>query len=250
MTDIRSRSAGPENTAGAVASTASQEGSAVAHHAKDAVADVASTAKEQTQQVAQEAVHQTRQIVGDARQRIVREADEQARRVSQGIAKLADELSSMVEHSAEGSPAAGALRQVADTGRQAARFLDERGAGGVLDSAQDFARRKPGTFLLGAAVAGFLVGRVVKSANGSSDSGRDTGRTGRPETAQPAQAETWRTAQPAGAQPAAVPYDPSLPPSALVFEPTGGVVPPAVDPPSTRTTQHVTPGGGMPRVQP
>ena len=52
------------------------------------------------------------------------------------------------------------------TSRQAARFLDERGAQGLLDSARDYARRKPGTFLLGAAVAGFLVGRVAKSATG------------------------------------------------------------------------------------
>ncbi len=233
-----------------MASTASQEGNAVAHHAKDAVADVASTAKEQTQQVAHEAKHQAKQVVEDVRQRVGREADDQARRVSEGITKLADELSSMAEHSSEGSPAAGALRQVADTGRQAARFLDERGAGGLLETAQDFARRKPGTFLIGAAVAGLLVGRVVKSASGSSDS-RQNGVTGRPDATRSPQVETWQTTQPAGLAPTPTPYGATVPP---VTGPDGAVVPPTVspyvDPLVPRTPQHTAPGGGATHVQP
>jgi hypothetical protein len=228
-----------------VTSTASQEGTAVADHAKDAATDVASTAKEQTRQVAHEAKQQTKQVVEDVRQRVGREADDQARRVSQGLTKLADELSSMAEHSSGDSPAAGALRQVADTGRQAARFLDERGAGGLLETAQDFARRKPGTFLIGAAVAGLLVGRVVKSVSGSSDSPQETRR---PDTAQPAQAETWQTTQPAVAPltPTAAPPATTGPDGAVV-EP---VVRPYVDPLVPRTPQPITPGGGAAHVQP
>lgn len=247
MTDIRGRSTGPDSTVGTVTSTASQEGNAVVHHAKDAAADVASTAKDQSRQVAHEAKHQTRQVVEDVRQRVGREADDQARRVSQGINKIADELSSMAEHSSEGSPAAGALRQVADTGRQAARFLDERGASGLLETAQDFARRKPGTFLIGAALTGFLVGRVVKSASGSSES--QPGRmTGRPDATRTTQAETWQSVQPAVAQPAVAPpaAEPTTPYGAPL-RPTAG---PYDDPPAPRAPQHATPGGGGAHVQP
>jgi ElaB/YqjD/DUF883 family membrane-anchored ribosome-binding protein len=250
VTDIRDRSTGPDSTVGTAASAVSQEGGDVVHHAKDAAADVASTAKEQTRQVAQEAKHQTRQVVNDVRERVGREADDQARRVSQGIGKLADELSSMAEHSSEGSPAGAALRQVADTGRQAARFLDERGAGGLLETAQDFARRKPGTFLIGAAVAGFLVGRVVKSANGSADSRQDRAGTGGPDTAGTTRVEAGRTAQPVVA-PAPPPYEPPAPP--VVTGPAGAVAPPTVrpyvDPLVPRTPEH-TQSGGTAHVQP
>jgi hypothetical protein len=168
VTDIQGRSTGPDGRVGVVAASASQESGAVAQHAKSAAADVSTTAREQAREVAHETAGQARRVVDDVRQRASQEADDQAKRVVQGINRLADELTSMAEHSSEGSPAAGALRQVADTGRQAARYLDERGVGGVLEATQDFARRKPGTFLVGAAVAGFLVGRVVKSATGSS----------------------------------------------------------------------------------
>ncbi|MBB5958593.1 hypothetical protein FHS29_005201 [Saccharothrix tamanrassetensis] len=262
MTDTRGRSTGPDSTVGTVASTASQEGKAVAQHAKDAAADVASTAKEQTRQVAHEAKRQTGQVVDDVRRRVGREADDQARRVSQGINKIADELSSMAEHSSEGSPAAGALRQVADTGRQAARFLDERGAAGLLESAQGFARRKPGAFLIGAAVAGFLVGRVVKSASGSSGSEQDTGSTG-PGAPRPDQVQRGYTDQAQGgyadqvqggytAQPAVATPGPAPVPTAQ--GPAGAVVPPTVRPEdplaAPRPTPHTTPGGGAAHVQP
>ncbi|MFD7657096.1 hypothetical protein ACFV4N_24240 [Actinosynnema sp. NPDC059797] len=157
-----------ENQVGAVRETAEQEGTAVARHARQAAGEVGGTAREQVGQVAQEAKGQAKHVVHDVRQRVAGEAEQQAQRVSQQINRIADELHSMAENSGPDSMTAPALRQVAESGRQAARFLDERGARGLLDSAQDFARRKPGTFLIGAAVAGFLVTRVAKSVSGSS----------------------------------------------------------------------------------
>ena len=56
------------------------------------------------------------------------------------------------------------MHQIADTGRRVADYLDRRGFEGAVGELQDFARRRPGTFLLGAAVAGFLVGRAAKAA--------------------------------------------------------------------------------------
>ncbi|MEU4761751.1 hypothetical protein AB0H12_00765 [Actinosynnema sp. NPDC023794] len=152
-----------ENQVGAVRETAGQEGAAVAQHARQAAEDVRSTAREQVGQVAHEATGQAKHVVHDMRERVATEAEEQARRVSRQIDRIADELGTMADGSGPDSLTAGALRQVSDAGRQAARYLDERGARGLLDSAQDFARRKPGTFLIGAAVAGFLVARAAKS---------------------------------------------------------------------------------------
>ncbi|MEK8109106.1 phage holin family protein [Micromonospora sp. M12] len=46
--------------------------------------------------------------------------------------------------------------------QQAAGWLDEREPGEVLDEVRTYARRNPGTFLAGAAVAGLLVGRLTR----------------------------------------------------------------------------------------
>ncbi|MEU4744649.1 hypothetical protein AB0G02_29890 [Actinosynnema sp. NPDC023658] len=154
-----------ENQVSAVRETAGQEGTAVAQHARQAAGEVGATAREQVGQVAQEATGQAKHVVRDMRERVATEAEEQARKVSRQIDRIADELGSMAENSGPDSLTAGTLRQVSDAGRQAARYLDERGARGLLDTAQDFARRKPGTFLIGAAVAGFLVARAAKSLN-------------------------------------------------------------------------------------
>ncbi|MCE6995247.1 hypothetical protein LZG04_10550 [Saccharothrix sp. S26] len=159
-----------ENQVGAVRETAGQEGTAVAQHARQAAGEVGSTARDQVGQVAHEATGQAKHVVRDMRERVATEAEEQARRVSRQIDRIADELGTMADGSGPDSLTAGALRQVSDAGRQAARYLDERGARGLLDSAQDFARRKPGTFLIGAAVAGFLVARAAKSMSGSDQS--------------------------------------------------------------------------------
>jgi hypothetical protein len=63
--------------------------------------------------------------------------------------------------------AGGQVRQVADR-------LDERGVDGVVDDVQNFARRRPGAFLLGCAAAGFVTGRLLRggaAASGSSNGG-------------------------------------------------------------------------------
>lgn len=154
-----------ENQVGAVRETAEQEGTAVAQHARQAAGEVRATAREQVGQVAHEAKGQAKHVVHDMRERVASEAEDQARRVSKQIDRIADELGSMAENSGPDSLTAGTLRQVSDAGRKAARYLDERGASGLLDTAQDYARRKPGTFLIGAAVAGFLIARAAKSLN-------------------------------------------------------------------------------------
>ncbi|MEO6086333.1 MAG: hypothetical protein ABIQ18_24790 [Umezawaea sp.] len=236
MTDIQGRSTGPDGRVGEVAASASQESGAVAQHAKSAAADVSTTAREQAREVAHETAGQARRVVDDVRQRASQEADDQAKRVVQGINRLADELTSMAEHSSEGSPAAGALRQVADTGRQAARYLDERG---VLDATQDFARRKPGTFLVGAAVAGFLVGRVVKSATGSSGS----------TTAEPATRPAVGQVPQSGGDPYLPVRETAVPPVAPAPQTTQTpqVYPPMDDP---LVPEYSSRPGGAPHVQP
>src|SRR3954447_2839097 len=61
-------------------------------------------------------------------------------------------------------------RQAADRLQSAAGYLENKQPGELLDDVRGFAGRRPGAFLLGAAVAGFAVGRLVKGASGGSAS--------------------------------------------------------------------------------
>jgi len=141
---------------------------------RSAAGEVAGTAKDQTQQVVRETGNQARQVAQQTRERMATEARNQTERASGSLRQWSDELASMAESSKPDSPVRDAVHQIADTGRRAADYLDRRGFEGAVGELQDFARRKPGTFLLGAAVAGFLVGRVAKaSAQGSQGSDSD-----------------------------------------------------------------------------
>ena len=196
-----------ENQMGGVRDTAKQEGAAVVDHAKNAAGEVRATAQDQFGQVAQEAKTQANHVLHDARTRISEEAEQQARKASTQLGRIADELNSMADGASQDSMSAGAVRQIADSSRQAARYLEERGARGLLDSAQDFARRRPGAFLLGAAVAGFLVGRVAKSATGQ----------------QPAAAPRPAPEPEFAATPTAPAHELDAPTTALPFEERGAI---------------------------
>jgi hypothetical protein len=62
-------------------------------------------------------------------------------------------------------------RQLADKSRQVASRLEECGVQGVGDDLRRFARRQPGLFLAAAGVAGFVVTRLLRNAQGNALSG-------------------------------------------------------------------------------
>ncbi|MEU4534120.1 hypothetical protein AB0G15_04535 [Streptosporangium sp. NPDC023825] len=157
----------------------SQESQSTVQHAKSAVGEVADTAKGQTQAVAGEARQQARQVADQLRNRVGDQAQHQSRRAAQGIRQWADDLASMNEVAKPDSPVSGVVQQVADQGRRAADYLDQHGLAGVAQEVQGFARRRPGAFLIGAAAAGFLIGRIAKvTGNTGSPSTPGTGATG------------------------------------------------------------------------
>jgi len=77
------------------------------------------------------------------------------------VRRFADELDQMAGERGD-SPASKVVSQVSQGGRRVADYLAEHGPEGLLEGVQDFARRRPGTFLLAAATAGFVVGRLGK----------------------------------------------------------------------------------------
>jgi hypothetical protein len=150
---------------------AQQEAAATAQQTRESGTEVARTVREQAGVVAGEAKHQAREVTGQVGQRIRDEVDQQARRLSGAVREWSDELASMSE-GGTGSPVRQLVRQVADGGRRTADRVEQGGVTGLVRDVESFARRRPGAFLLGAAVAGLLVGRATKAARQGASTGQ------------------------------------------------------------------------------
>jgi uncharacterized protein YjbJ (UPF0337 family) len=151
---------------------------------KGTVADqsgqVADTAKEQVQQVASEATDRARDLAGEARTQVRQQTDQQRERLAGTLHQLGDELRSMAERSESSGVATEVARQAADRVHGLGSYVEQNQPGDLLNEVRAFARRRPGTFLLGALAAGVVAGRMtrgVKAAtSGPSGSGQDMGR--------------------------------------------------------------------------
>ncbi|CAL9346728.1 hypothetical protein SUDANB121_00393 [Nocardiopsis dassonvillei] len=141
--------------------------------AREAAGEVASTAGEQARSLSAEARSEAVHVAEDVRSRLREEAREQTRRTSQNLRQWSDELSSMADQGVPGSPVRDVVRQVAQGGQGAADFLERRGIDGLIEETKDFARRRPVAFLAGAALAGFVAGRVLKASSDFTDRGGD-----------------------------------------------------------------------------
>lgn len=166
VTDAYGRATGPEERTNAPDWAVRPEDQTTGERIRAAGGEVAGTAGEQARQVTAEAGDQARRVLSQARERLSRESRDQTRRLARGLHQLADELQQMADRSESGSPAQEVVRQAAERGHQAARYLEEQGLDGMVTTVQDFARRRPGVFLAGAALAGFVVGRIARSLTG------------------------------------------------------------------------------------
>ncbi|MFI5929175.1 hypothetical protein ACIA3K_24830 [Micromonospora sp. NPDC051543] len=157
---------GQESTnGGGVREQARHVGSEAAH----AGGAVAQTAKEQGTEVGREAVRQARNLYGEARTQLASQTGEQQRRAAGGLRSIADEMRTMAEQGGQAGPVSELARQAADRVHGVAGWLEERQPGDLINEVRDYARRNPGTFLVGAAVLGVLAGRLTKGISASGD---------------------------------------------------------------------------------
>jgi hypothetical protein len=113
------------------------------------------------------------QLTGEATD----QASGQTQRAVQGLRSLGSELSGMAEsQQGQSGMAADLARQGASRLDAAAGWLEGREPGEILDEVRSFARRRPGTFIAGAAILGLIGGRMTRgltadsSASGSRSS--------------------------------------------------------------------------------
>jgi hypothetical protein len=155
---------GPERVQRA-GQTAREQASAVTGQAGQAAGEVKSTALEQARTVTGEARRQTESAVSDLRERVTQEMEDQARRAAGTVRQWADDLAALADNAPGESQARSLVAQAADGGHRAADYLDKHGVAGMTDELKGFARRRPGAFLAGAALAGLAVGRMGKAGS-------------------------------------------------------------------------------------
>jgi len=146
--------------------TATEKGKEVASTASDQAKAVGETARQQAGQVRQEVAHHGREVVTQATGKLREQGRAQTRELASTVRGWADQTRALAEgRPQEAGQIAPYARRAADGVADVAGKLEERGFEGVLDDLQRFARRRPGVFLLGAAVAGFGVGRLLRGAS-------------------------------------------------------------------------------------
>ncbi|OEJ34629.1 hypothetical protein [Streptomyces subrutilus] len=255
MSDFQDASRQDESRTTAVAHTVQDKAGEGASLVGAKAAEVGGTAKEQAANVVGEATAQARDLVGQLRTQLTGQAETQTQRLAENVRRLSQELRELGENGKPDSTMAGVARQIADGGHQMAAHVEKRGPDGLISDLQGFARRRPGVFLAGAALAGFVVARAGKgvsaatSSDASGGSSEDRGAAApamidRPPTRSddPAAGARPRPAQsglPAGYEDPLDTYGQSQPPHVTPAPPT---YPPASSPPYGGPAQ---PGGGI-----
>lgn len=147
------------------AQVATDQGRNVAQQAQEQVAEVAGTVKEQLSTVTAEISQQGTQLLDEASQQIREQAEAQTHRLASTLRSYSEECRALSDGRPEDAPTLRPrIEQAGEQMSDLADRLEHRGYQGALDDLQNFARRRPGLFLLGAATAGFAVGRLIKTS--------------------------------------------------------------------------------------
>jgi len=155
--------------------TAKEQAQNVAATSKDEAANVVGTAKEQAQVVASDLREQTRQLADEARNQLNDHAFTQRDNAVGSLRSIGDELAQMSEQAENPGIGAQLTREVGGIAHKSADFLQEREPGQLVEELRGLARRRPGAFLLGAALAGLVVGRITRSAKSAHSSDQPSG---------------------------------------------------------------------------
>ncbi|MGO4859547.1 hypothetical protein [Arthrobacter sp. 2MCAF14] len=141
----------------------------VAEQAGDSAKNVVETAKSEVANVASEVNSSARDLLEQARLDLTDQAGKQQQKVAAGLRSISEELQSMASASEQPGVATDLVRQAADRSSSVATWLEDRDPGSLLDEVKTFARQRPGTFLLLAAGAGVLAGRLSRGLSAGAD---------------------------------------------------------------------------------
>jgi hypothetical protein len=146
---------------------ARDEAADVGNSAREAGSHVAQSATDQAKQVVSETGRQARDLLGEAKGQVREQASTQQHQAAQQLRAVAGELSEMAAKGGQSGLATQVAQEAAERVRGVASWLDQREPGDLLDGVRDFARRHPGTFLVGTAAAGVVAGRLTRGLTGA-----------------------------------------------------------------------------------
>jgi hypothetical protein len=156
----------PENssataTAASAAAASREQASEVAGTARDEARDVMQQAREEARSTA-------RQVQEDVRER----ANAEASRFAQTLHDAGRQMHTMADAAGDdASLTANVVREGAQAADRLASRIEDGGVDAVLAQVRAWARQNPGGFLLGAAVGGFVAGRLARNLGGAGDNG-------------------------------------------------------------------------------
>jgi hypothetical protein len=155
--------AGTSTDADSKKDAAKDEAAEVSRQATGAAKNVAETAKTEAGNVAAEVKTNATDLLHQAKSDLTDQAGTQQQKVAEGLRSISTELHSMASASDQPGVASDLVRQAAERSSAVASWLDGRDPGSLLTEVKSFARQRPGTFLLLAAGAGVLAGRLSRS---------------------------------------------------------------------------------------
>jgi hypothetical protein len=142
----------------------------VARTAKQDVRELAGTVRSQAEQVKGELAGQARGMLAETQGQLQAQADMQASRLASALFPVGSQAVALSQGRPEqAGPLVDYAEQAATWLDDRASYIEERGLEGLATDVVDFARRRPGVFLAGAAVVGFGVGRLLRSGAVSAD---------------------------------------------------------------------------------
>ena len=167
--------------------TAKDQARQAAGTAADEGRHVAGVAGEEARKVASEAKSQVSNLVSEATSQVAEQSRTQRDRIVDTLRTFGDDLEEMATQG-NGGMAANLAHEGSARARTLASRLDGREPRDLLDDMRSFARRKPGTFLLGALAAGVVAGRLTRGAKDGASA-----HTHRPEAGTEVATEVERT---------------------------------------------------------
>jgi len=137
----------------------------VGQAAKEGATESLAAVKQEVSAATSDMAGQARNLLDQSRSQVRTEAQAQTEKLSQSLRQVGTQMHALANgRPEEAGPVADYARQAAEHVSRYAESIQGKGLDGVLRDTQDFARRRPGTFLLGALVAGAVAGRLVRNA--------------------------------------------------------------------------------------
>jgi len=158
--------------AGEVKDQVKGEAQNVKQTAVEAGSRVAGTAKEQAANVTGEARRQAKDMLQQTKTQLTSQVGGGQQKLAGSIRTLGTELSTMASASDQPGVASDLVHQASGVVDSVASWFENKEPADVLAEVTSFARRKPGTFLLVAATAGLVVGRLARGLKDDASGGQ------------------------------------------------------------------------------